>query len=370
MFNLILTDKQWRRSNEVSTHPIGKGPKKKSTIQAYKSVGPPTANKPKSVQAKRTEENPKVESRSSVSRPEKDVVVRRRSISKSRESVRPQEEVNIFSLDKISDSKYEQIQAYAERMLQETSIQIKNERLVEKYSRTRKPQRTSQISSPQSNAQEVSSKSVPLPTKPRARNLSENEPPNISKRIIEKKGTPPTKSTLTKTPEKREEVLDALPVIEAPITAKNVLSQNAENNGTSSINSALNISGKENTANIKVPSKAKLNGTVKKDPQSQNLALSTKSTAHRPQRPTELATPRLTASKRNGTLQKDRSVSQETNTATNPKSTSVDAKRPEGSIKKAALNRAEKFLHKGVNAPNRYLELNRVQVFAKSFKWI
>lgn len=275
-----------------------------------------------------------------------------------------------FSLENISDAKFEQIQAYAEKMIQETSNQIKSEGLLEKGMTTsrkpsikqpklkpaiRQPTSVSLQKSESSNLNKTGNTSVP---KVRSTEPSlKTKDPTLQ--------TPPTTIVQVATPPKgEEEAPQGLPIVEPTITAKIVT-----NGGLQSSKPVTNFN-LENSSSVQQPkptSKVPPKKVSQCPPSTTQSCNSTKSNLSQKPRHAGSVSPRVERSCTSKTTQKS--------TTTNTRAASLPRKSTEngptikttapGKSKAPALPaqptiKPEKHLQKGVNVPNRYLELSRV----------
>ncbi|KAJ6221100.1 hypothetical protein RDWZM_006912 [Blomia tropicalis] len=138
-------DKQWECSDGVTTNTVSK-------LSKPKSITPkPTTKSTKNVSVTKTKKSTdcsKVSAKSTQSKlPIPKQNIRKKSITKLKPDIvanddemkqkiehNNEEPLNLFPIESISDTKYEQIQKYAEQMLKETSDQIRNEGLLQKHS--------------------------------------------------------------------------------------------------------------------------------------------------------------------------------------------------------------------------------------------
>lgn len=405
----------WQKSNDVATYQINSTPqpkplkrtgsKKSSThISTHSSSNSKSSKQQKSHNTLETGEPVPSKIPTIVPPPppaqllpEKKVdLQRRRSISQSRESLRKstvaaaaeKEEERLleankvsFSLEQLSDAKYEQIQAYAERMLQETSNQIKSEGLLERgvggtvaNKKPSQPTLKPALRQQPTTTNVLLQKSSPPESKMKVRSTATIVEPTLSERRTKVERTPPkvvegesvvNVSKATTTPPNvlppQNDQHSLVPIVEPTITAKvanNGLLQSSKQAVMPSPVISTVILEKSQTKST--PKTVGRNKTSTASSQSSNRS-STNSTAT-----CSRVSPRVERSTRTtGVNSRAAAAQQAKKTVLNEESNDNKTILKNSSSNKApALQhpraKPEKHLHKGVNVPNRHLELSRV----------
>ena len=407
----------WQKSNDVATYQINSTPQPKPlkrTGSKKSSTHIPTHSSSNSKSSKQQKSHNTLETGEPVPSkiptivppplpppaqlvPEKKVdLQRRRSISQSRESLRKstvaaaaeKEEERLleankvsFSLEQLSDAKYEQIQAYAERMLQETSNQIKSEGLLERgvgetvaYKKPSQPTLKPALRQQPTTTNVLLQKSSPPESKMKVRSTATIVEPTLSERRTKVERTPPkvvegesvvNVSKATTTPPNvlppQNDQHSLVPIVEPTITAKvanNGLLQSSKQAVMPSPVISTVILEKSQTKST--PKTVGRNKTSTASSQSSNRS-STNSTAT-----CSRVSPRVERSTRTtGVNSRAAAAQQAKKTVLNEESNDNKTILKNSSSNKApALQhpraKPEKHLHKGVNVPNRHLELSRV----------
>lgn len=314
----------------MNIYPIEKVTRKKSNPPQLKATQA-NNNKHKTIQSKEKD----TAQNEALCELRTDKELRKRSISKEREGMVMDQVNSEFSIDNVSALKYDQIQRYAERILQEASSQIKSEHLLENVNLNDNQTRSSKQSAVQVSRVK-STRKVPQSSLRKSNT-------ETAKKVSLKESKPD--KVKDKNSSSADDALQLATIIaqEVPIVKSSV----------TSLNQPPPMENNAQKLNTKSPSKSKLTGN------SVNSVASTNRPSH-----SRKSTSTVKSNSSLGKNCQSESASSSTNAKANVPLHKDKMQISEGRkvSNEMIVAKSEKYLRKGTNIPNYVMNLTRMYV--------